>query len=270
MIKGIDGKPYIDLDPYLDIEGFKKLHPENCAGLALAKDYVKEGTWMAPGFDMRDSSYIMNWKPIYVAMQEYLALPNTHPIRVAGDPLYYNNLNNYENRNVFTRYLKNVLGANDPYTYYFLWNEGDWNNRDAERYKAPEAKFFPGLVNWVENLVTTNIISQIGRVMFFVCDHNGRAFEHRDIGAESFKDKHEYTPHRNEFIHIRPRTKRGFYIWDPDTQNKVYINSHAAWWHDQDWHGGEESKEVEYSVRIDCVFTEDFRKKLGINHLDLY
>jgi hypothetical protein len=28
MIRGIGSKPYIDLDPYLDVEGFKKLHPE--------------------------------------------------------------------------------------------------------------------------------------------------------------------------------------------------------------------------------------------------
>ena len=48
------------------------------------------------------------------------------------------------------------------------------------------------------------------------------------------------------------------------------MNGHASFWNDQDWHGGETSKEQEYGVRIDCVFTEDFRKKIGISEVDFY
>jgi hypothetical protein len=48
------------------------------------------------------------------------------------------------------------------------------------------------------------------------------------------------------------------------------MNGHANFWNDQDWHGGEFSKEQEYGVRIDCVFTDNFRKKLGIDNLDCY
>ena len=50
----------------------------------------------------------------------------------------------------------------------------------------------------------------------------------------------------------------------------MYINSNAAFWNDQDWHGGEINKEQEYGLRIDCVFTDEFRKKLGIDHLSNY
>ena len=82
MIKGIGGKPYINLDPYLDIEGFKNLHPEMCKGFAQAREYAKEGTWMSPGFKFEDMSYILNWKPIYQAFAEYQALPDDHPIKV--------------------------------------------------------------------------------------------------------------------------------------------------------------------------------------------
>jgi len=253
MIRGIGGKPYINLDPYIDIDGFKKLHPEIARGFALARDRAKEGTWMAPGFDWKDASYIMNWKPIYRAVEDYLALPETDPIRVVGDPMYFTDLKDFKNRNIFTRYLKTVMGANDPYIYYFLWEQGDWNERNAERQKTEESKYFPGVVKWVEDLQRNGIIDRIGRVIFFHCDHNGRAFEHR-----------------NEFIHIRYRTKRGFYIWDPETENKTYINANAAFWNDQDWHGGEESKEIEYGLRIDCKFTNEFRKTIGINHLEHY
>ena len=271
MIRGIGGHPYINLDPFLDIDGFKKLHPEICKGFALARDYAKEGTWMKPGFDWKDASYIVNWKPIYKAVEEYLALPETDPIRIAGDPMYVTDLSNFKNRNTFTRYLKMVMGASDPYIYYFLWDQGDWNDRGAKRNPTEESKYFPGVVAWVNNLVEQNIISQIGRVIFFHCDHNGLGFEHRDLDANNgVLEKNSYTNHRNEFIHIRFRTKRGFYVWDPDTENKHYINGNAGFWNDEDWHGGDSIGEQDYALRIDCKFTDEFRDKLGITHLKHY
>ena len=269
MIRGIGGKPYINLDPYLDIKGFKDLHPEICKGFALAREFAKEGTWMSPGFKFDDMSYIINWKPIYKAFAEFQALPDSDPIKVEGMKIFPKDFKDYKQRNIFTRYLKSAMGANDPYIYYFLWEEGSWDERNAERQPTEEQKYFLGVVSWVKNLIENKIISQIGRVIFFHCDHNGHAFEHRDLDGDKGNDQ-GYSNHNNEFIHIRHRTKRGFYIWDPESENKHYINSNAAFWNDQDWHGGESSVEVEYGLRIDCKFTPEFRKVLGISDLESY
>jgi hypothetical protein len=271
MIKGIGGQPYINLDPYLDIEGFKNLHPEISKGMALAREYAKEGTWMAPGFKWEDASYIIDWKPIHKAFDEYQALPDNDPIKVAGKEIFPNNFKDYKQRNIFTRYLKATMGANDPYIYYFLWEEGNWDTRNSEKNQTEESKYFPGLVAWIKNLIDTDVISQIGRVIIFLCDHNGVAFEHRDLDAKNgIFNNGQYTPHKNEFIHMRSRTKRGFYVRDSESENKCYMNGHASFWNDQDWHGGEFSREQEYGVRIDCVFTENFRKRLGIDQVDSY
>lgn len=271
MIKGIGGKPYIDLDPYIDVKGFIDLHPKICKGFALAREYAKEGTWMTPQMKIEDMSYIPNWKPIFKAFAEYQALPDDDPIKVEGQKIFPQDFKDYKQRNIFTRFLKNTLGASDPYIYYFLWDEGNnFNERNSQRTKTEESKYFPEVVEWIESLLEKNIISQVGRVVFFVCDHNGKAFEHRDLTQGDLKDDRGYSDHKYEFIHIRPRTKRGFYVWDPESKSKVYINSHSAFWNDQDWHGGEHSDEVEYSIRIDCAFTDEFRKKLGISHLEFY
>ena len=50
MIRGFENLPYIDLDPFLDIEAFKKLNAEICRGMAEAREYAKEGTWMPAGY----------------------------------------------------------------------------------------------------------------------------------------------------------------------------------------------------------------------------
>jgi hypothetical protein len=270
MIKGINNQPYIDLAPHINIAAFQSMQPEILRGFALAREYAKEGTWMKPGFDQTCGSYMWNWKPIYKAIEEFQALPEDDPIRIGGWDLWLN-AKDFSSRNLFTRYVKMAMGAYDPYIYYFLWEEGSWDDRTAARKLTPEAEYFPNVVRWVEDMITNGIFEHIGRVIFFHCEADGLPFEHRDLDAKNgILSDTGYTPHRNEFIHIRPNTKKGFYVWDPETKNKVYLNTCAAWWNDQDWHGGDQIKEQSYSLRIDGKFTERFREKLGIAHLESY
>lgn len=268
MIKGIGGNKYFDLESFIDMQGFLTLQPEIYSGFAQSRHFAKEGTWMTPGFSLDNMSYPCNWKPIYKAMQEFLALPDDDPIKIEGMKLMPSDFGNYQQRNVFTRYLKIALGAYDPYIYYFLWEEGDWNDRPGERALTEESKYFPNLVRWILDLKDQNIFSHIGRVIFFHLEHDGIPFEHRDLDYKNGIDV--VTPHRNEFIHIRPDTRNQFYLWDPDTKMKYGINTRAAWWNDVDWHGGNRVMAQTYGLRIDGQFTDQFREKLGINHLTHY
>ena len=267
MIKGINNQPYIDMEQYLDMEQFEKMQPEIIQGFALAREFAKEGTWMAPGFTFDDMSYQIHWKPIYKAAEEFAQLPDNDPIKIAGLKLMPLDFKNFQQRNKFTRYLKMAMGAYDPYIYYYLWEEGSWDDRTAPRKLTEEAEYFPNVVKWVESLVGT-VFEDIGRVIFFHCEADGIPFEHRDLDAKNGVDI--VKPHRNEFIHVRPNTKKAFYLWDPEKQNKIYLNTRAAWWNDVDWHGGEKIMEQSYSLRIDGKFTDAFRKKLGIDHIENY
>jgi hypothetical protein len=268
MLKGINNNPYLNMEPFLDMETFDKLQPEIIKGFALSRMYAKEGTWMAPGFTFEDMSYIPHWKPIYQALEEFKQLPDNDPIKQAGLELMPKDFKNFQERNIFTRYLKMAMGSYDPYIYYYLWEEGDWDDRPGERQLTDESKHFPNVVEWVLKLKEQNIFEHIGRVIFFHCEADGIPFEHRDLDARN--GMNVVKPHRNEFIHIRPNTKKAFYLWDPATKNKTYLNTRAAWWNDVDWHGGEKIIEQSYSLRIDGKFSEEFRKKLGIDHLDSY
>lgn len=268
MIHGIDNNPYFDMTPYLDMDQFTQLQPEILTGFALARECAKEGTWMTPGFTFEDMSYRLNWKPIYQAMNEFISLPDNDAIKQAGLKLMPTDFKNFRQRNTFTRYLKMAIGAYDPYIYYYLWEEGSWDDRTAPRKLTEEAEFFPNTVQWVESLITKGIFEHIGRVIFFHCEADGIPFEHRDLDANN--GVNVVKPHRNEFIHIRPNTKKAFYLWDPETKDKTYLNTRAAWWNDTDWHGGEKIMEQSYSLRIDGKFTKEFRKKLGIDHLENY
>jgi hypothetical protein len=267
MLKGINGCPYYNMEQYLDLEQFDQLQPEILSGFALSRHFAKEGTWMIPGFTFEQMSYKLSWKPIYEAMQEFKDLPDEDPIKKAGMKLMPTDFKNFQQRNIFTRYIKMALGAYDPYIYYYLWEEGSWDDRTAARKLTPEAEYFPNVVKWVESL-TGKIFEDIGRVIFFHCEADGIPFEHRDLDAKN--GINVIKPHRNEFIHIRPNTKKAFYLWDPESKNKTYINCRAAWWNDVDWHGGERIMEQSYGLRIDGKFTEEFRSTLGVAHIDYY
>lgn len=267
MIKGINGQPYINMSPYINMADFDQLQPEIIRGFAEAREFAKEGTWMKPGFSFNNMSYQLHWKPIYQAMEEFMKLPKDDPIYLGGIDLF-KDFKDYKQRNKFTRYLKMAMGAYDPYIYYFLWEEGSWDDRTAPRKLTEEAQYFPNVVKWVEDLITLGVFEHIGRVIFFHCEADGIPFEHRDLDAKNGIDV--VKPHRNEFIHIRPNTKKAFYLWDPETKDKTFLNTRAAWWNDVDWHGGERIMEQSYSLRIDGKFTEAFRKQLGIDHLESY
>lgn len=45
------------MTPYLDMERFDEMQPEILSGFATAREYAKEGTWMAPGFTFEQMSY---------------------------------------------------------------------------------------------------------------------------------------------------------------------------------------------------------------------
>ena len=266
MIKGINNRAYFDLEQYLDMKTFDDMQPEIIRGFAEAREFAKEGTWMKPGFTFDDMSYKLSWKPIYQAMDEFMELPKDDPIYKGGIDLF-KDFKDYKQRNKFTRYLKMAMGAYDPYIYYFLWEEGSWDDRTAARKLTEEAEYFPNVVKWVEQLQGT-VFEHIGRVIFFHCEADGIPFEHRDLDAQN--GVNVVKPHRNEFIHIRPNTKKAMYLWDPTTKDKTYLNTRAAWWNDVDWHGGERNMEQSYSLRIDGKFTDEFRKKLGIDHIESY
>lgn len=260
MIKGIGGKPYIDLDSYIDIDGFKKLHYKLCKGLVLSK-YKKEGNMVKPGGC--EGAYELTFKPIYQALEEYHALPDDHEIKQIGKEI-----GEYNNRDQFILFLKLAMGAYDPYQFVFIkTEEGGWESRFDEKQWAPDSVFFPELRTWLENLVTEKVFDHLGRIIFFKAEHDCIMPMHRDLILPHEED---YTDHRHEFIHIRTNLNKPFYIWDSEIDKKLLVTSHATFFNDQDWHAGGQTNVQTFSLRIDGKFTDEFRNKIGIDHLEYY
>jgi hypothetical protein len=201
MIKGINSKPYLNLDSFIDIEGFKKLHYKICKGLVLSK-YKKEGNIVKPGGC--DNAYELTFKPLYQALEEYHALPDNHEIKIIGQEI-----GEYRNRDKFILFLKLALGAYDPYQFVFLKTEqGGWETRFEEKAWTPDAELFPELVQWLKSLEGT-VFEHLGRIIFFKAEHDCLMPLHRDL---ILPHEHDYFDHRHEFLHLRPNLDKPFYI----------------------------------------------------------
>lgn len=253
MIKGINNQPYLNLDPYIDVEGLKGLHNKICKGIVLSK-HKKEGNIVRPGGF--NNAYTLPFKPLFKAIEEYEALPDDHEIKMIGKEI-----GAWNNRDQFVLFLKMALSAYDPYQFIFLKTEdGGWDTRFEEKAWTEDSKLFPELCDWLEKLSGT-VFTHLGRVIIFKAEHDCIMPMHRDL---IYPNETDYFDHSHEFLHLRTSLDKPFYIWDPEEDVKVLVDSHATFFNDQDWHAGGRTNKQTYSIRVDGVFTEDFRKKTGL------
>lgn len=260
MIKGINNRPFINLDPYIDIEGFKKLHYAICRSIASTPN--KQNGITGEPFDFANGPKT-HIKPLFKALHEYNSLPPEHEIRAQGQAL-----GEWSNPAQFIDYLKLALNAYDPYQVIHLKASEGSDEIMKENPWTEDAKYFPELCEWIDSLVENKVIKFVTRVTVLQTEHDTLTSMHRDLitGIEF-----GYSDHRHELIHLRTRLDKDFFIWDPETDEYVLTDSHATFFNDQDWHsGGRCAANRTFSIRIDTEFTDEFREEIGIGHLTYY
>lgn len=74
---------------------------------------------------------------------------------------------------------------------------------------------------------------------------------------------HDSTDLCHEFIWFRTNLDKPFYMLNPDTGEKKYVESHSAWFDTvNQFHGGDGREGLTFSIRVDGVFDDDFRTKI--------
>jgi hypothetical protein len=249
MIKGIAGKPWVNLSELADFSGFYNLHPNICKSFAITKEQVPHGILDAPKEYLNSKIYDNQFKQLSQAYSEFLNLPDNNPIKINGKDLKGNEL---------VTYLKFALGGYDLYSFYVLCDFKDgWRTSSDIITKNPLADYFPEVMLWINSLVEQKVFSHIGRATFFVQEAGGISFEHFDPSVDP-----EHPEVTSEFVYLRQTLERPFYIRDPETLEKFYVNSKAAYWNDQDYHGGDPVLIPSYALRIDGIFSSEFRERM--------
>jgi hypothetical protein len=109
---------------------------------------------------------------------------------------------------------------------------------------------FPLLMDFIATLP----FAALGR-MLIIYDHIGTAVPaHRD---------HEYADLCHEFIWLRTNLRKRFYVLNAETNEKEYVESYSAWFDTvNQFHGSDAADGLTFSIRVDGIFTEQFRKQI--------
>lgn len=240
----INNKLYIDLSKHVDVTEFDRLHPEICRGIATASKFAFDGLQSIHDGTINPNVHGHNVKPLYDAYSQYKSLPETDPIKIFGKDLDYNQM---------TAYLKFALGAYDLYSIYKIYDV-ESEASDSETI----GDHFPNLLKWIFSLKDNGTFDSIYSATIMVIEAGGIPWEHRD-------PEHAVIGNIAEFIHIKTDLERSFYMIDPLTNNRVYLNhTRVAWWDENDWHGGEPINRPTYTLRINGKFTSAFKQKIEI------
>ena len=233
----INSKLFINLEDHIDLSEFDDLKPEICRGIATAKSIAIDGLHEVPEGSIRPHAQGIDINPIWDVVKMWNSLPDDDPYKIAGKDLNYNQL---------TDFLKSAFGAYDFYRVYPIIEEVNVLGQCSTH--------FPRLVKWVQSFIDKGIFTKLWSLNLISVDAGGIPWEHIDPNTSD-----EPKDFVREFIHVKTDTDRPFYIIDPNTNERVFMNTRVAYWNESIWHGGLPVQKPTYTLRINGTFTDDFK-----------
>jgi hypothetical protein len=268
-VRGIFGRPYVDLGARLDLSPLARLHDEICLGLAqLPVDYTG-GSHRSMGIvppSRRDECHIDYGEAIramsddqFATLVELADAGAWSPPAPAGGEVDLRRLRALqvgEERDLpLSRrqmlWLKYRFGVYFPWKVYVELVPNRWwgekSQGEGKSFTRLARAFFPQTVAWIEGLP----LSTIGRVTIMGLEANDHGTVHHD-GEPACE-----TP-PDHFVSFCPMGNKRVFLWEEETQRKIPIAARAYWFNDQDDHGVEADPFFRYSIRVDGVFQDDF------------
>lgn len=112
------------------------------------------------------------------------------------------------------------------------------------------AEEFSELLDFIETLP----FEATGRMLVMYDDAARAGSAHRD---------HVETEISHEFIWFRTNLRKPFYMLNHETNAKLYVESYSAWFDSvNQFHGTDAQEGLTFSIRVDGIFTDDFRKRI--------
>ena len=116
--------------------------------------------------------------------------------------------------------------------------------------RAPEADEFYWLMDFIETLP----FKATGRMLIMYDDVARPVTPHRD---------HTSTEICHEFIWFRTNMNKPFYMFNHKNGEKKYVETYSAWFDTvNQFHGTDTGTGLTFSIRVDGIFTDEFRKRI--------
>jgi hypothetical protein len=133
--------------------------------------------------------------------------------------------------------------STEPENYYDLDRPELW--RPSE-----EAEEFAELAAFIATLP----FEATGRIIIMYDDAGRAVSAHRDHDSEDLC---------HEFVWFRTNLAKPFYMLEPETDERLYVASHSAWFDTvNQFHGADASTGLSFSIRVDGRFSDAFRRQI--------
>ena len=135
--------------------------------------------------------------------------------------------------------------SRQPDNYYDLDRTELWEPTE-------EAEEFSALMAFISTLP----FRRTGRMLIMYDDVARPVSAHRD---------HDSTDLCHEFVWFRTNLDKPFYMLDPGSGEKRYVESYCAWFDTvNQFHGGDARDGLTFSIRVDGVFDDAFRRRIPV------
>jgi hypothetical protein len=257
MIEKYHGHTYIDMSKFLDYNEFQILEPEIIAGIAQCKSLLAlESGWGV-------------YRPLKTLQVMYTKLPldafdefqkdQTVPIDSKARKWANEVSNNVNSKNKLSRYLKSKYGVGCSYWAFQIEEYKHYADSptDIVDHERKMMEFFPKTRAWFASALLGKIFKSITAANILYVENDGIPYEHYDNEGLKAVVPDNFRP--MEFVHLRNQ-RRGFYLLDEESKDKVQINTWAVAWDVRNYHGSTRSIYPDWSLRIDGEFTDEIKE----------
>ena len=258
-LAGLYGRPYVDLEPYIDLAELDAIHEEVCLGLTEVPIEYTGGSHrsmeiMAPS---RTAEALGDYGEVIerLSPEAYATFRSLAFDPAAFPPHPHASTFGEERQHALSRrqmlWLETRHGVYFPWkTYFEMIPNGTWDEKSSPEGKAftrLAREFFPKTIAFVKRLPFVHI----GRCNLYGLSANDHGTVHRDgIPAEK--------PAADHFLTICPGGNKRLFLWDETAKTELPITSRAYWFNDSDYHGVLADPFFRYSIRVDGVFQPAF------------
>jgi hypothetical protein len=261
-LTGIFGRPWIDLEPFLDLSALPAVHEEICLALTqVATDYTG-GSHRSMGIvpPSRADEPWRDYGEVIAKMTDdefrtFTSLADRPEHRAAERTATFGEERDVPLSRRQMLWLKYRFGVYFPWKVYLeMIPNLRWEDKadpTGKSFTRLARALFPKTIAFVESLPFTHV----GRCNLMGLEANDYGTVHRDaVPAEH--------PEPDPFITFCPAKDKTLFLWDEATKTETPVVSRAYWFNDADWHGVSAAPFFRYSIRVDGPFRADFVERV--------
>lgn len=235
----LNNKPFINLEPYVDITALEKQLPYLNYAVVRTTALSTPSKYYGNSFLQEGLTGLLDVVPT-VDLTQYEFLQELKELDLLG---------------AWVRYQSNIsYGQQSQSIYYSL----DYSKKHLESHRVGTwaVPYFKPFFDWLHE---SNIFSEYGRAVVFPNEPNTMTPIHCDYpDAISRKD---------EFIWINLDGRKKFFMYDPSTNEKTYVDGKVSTFDNSSYHGCDPVEWATWSIRVDGVFSDEFLDKTNLrNH----